>query len=198
MKRILTAVGSEELNKILKIQKDIEVEGTDIQYQEGVIEALQKYQNIDIVILNEDIIGELDLEDLIRSIVILRNDIEIILIAEEISKLGDIKNIIKTVDDKINYVDVIIEYLVGDVYIKKEQIVNMREIEEDRNDIIRRIQNKKIRIEKNNRAWSYFDKAKEYLKSVIRKKEKKKEVITVVGNPGIRKNKFCINIFKSL
>lgn len=198
MKRILTAIGSEELNTILKMQKDIEVVGTDIQYQEGVVEALEKYQNIDIVILNENIIGELDLEDLIRSIVILRNNIEIILIAEEIEELEDIKNITKTVNNKTNYVDTIIKYLIGDIYIKKEPIVILQEMKEDRRNITRQIQKEKIRIEKNSRAWSYFCKAKKYLKSVIRKKEKRKEVITIIGSPGIRKNKFYINIFENL
>ena len=198
MKRIITAVGSEDLNNILKIQKDVKVEGSDIQYQEGIIEALEKYQNIDIVILNEDIIGELNLEELIRSIVILRNDIEIMLIAEEVEELKEIKNIIKFINNKINYVDTILEYLVGNVYINKESIVTLQEINADRIDITKQIQNEKIIIERNNIAGSYFDKIKEFLKGFIRKKERRKEVITVTGSSGIRKNNFYINVFKNL
>ena len=65
MKRVITAIGNEELNKMLRKQKDILIESPDIQYQEGIIEAIDKYPKTDIVILFEKIIGEIELEDLI-------------------------------------------------------------------------------------------------------------------------------------
>lgn len=197
MKRILTAIGNEELNNILRMQKDIEIAGTDIQYQEGILEALEEYQNIDIVILKEDIIGELNIEELIRSIIILRNDIEVILIAEQLQELKNIKNITKIVDDKNNYVDIVIKYLIGNVYINKQRIFTLQEIEQDRNNMEGKIQKEKIKMQYRNRAWLNFDKIRKNIKNIFKKREKKKEIITVIGSPGIRKDKFYINTFKN-
>lgn len=188
MKRILTAIGSEELNNILRMQKDIEVQGTDIQYQEGIIEALEKYQDIDIIILKEDIIGELNLEELIRSIVILNNNIQIILIAEAIQEVERTKNIIKIVNDKNNYVDDIMKYLVDNVYINKKILTTWQEIKEDKENITREIEKEKIKIQKKKEIVKWFNNLKNSFKNLIMKKEKKKEIITVLGSSGIRKN----------
>lgn len=117
MKRIITANGNEELNNILKRQKDIIVESKDIQYQEGIIEALDKYKDLEYIILSEDIIGNLELEDLIRTIVMLKNDIKIILIANEEIDF-ECKNVENTVKNNEDYVKNVLKYFLKDVDIK--------------------------------------------------------------------------------
>ena len=42
MKKIITAIGDENLNIFLKKQNNVEVIGNDIQYQEGIFEILEK------------------------------------------------------------------------------------------------------------------------------------------------------------
>ena len=51
MKKIITALGNEKINNELKQEKNIEIIINDIQYKEGIIEILEKYQNIDYIIL---------------------------------------------------------------------------------------------------------------------------------------------------
>ena len=55
MKKIITAIGNEILNKKLKKENDFEVIIEDIQYKEGIIEYLEKENNIDILINNAGI-----------------------------------------------------------------------------------------------------------------------------------------------
>ncbi len=117
MKRIITANGNEELNNILKRQKDIIVESKDIQYQEGIIEALDKYKDLEYIILSEDIIGNLELEDLIRTIVMLKSDIKIILITNEEIDF-ECKNVENTVKNNEDYVKNVLKYFFKDIDIK--------------------------------------------------------------------------------
>ena len=120
MKNIITAIGNEELNIALRMQKDINIKSQDIQYQEGIFEALDKYKDIDGIIVHEEIIGELELEDLIRSIIMLKNEIEIILITNQEEQFKLNENIVRIVNDNYNYVTDIQMYLCGNVYIKQE------------------------------------------------------------------------------
>lgn len=55
MKKILTAVGDEELNIKLRVYNNFIIVNQDVQYQEGIIEALNEYEDIDMIILHEDI-----------------------------------------------------------------------------------------------------------------------------------------------
>lgn len=120
MKRILTAIGKEELNNILKKNKEVIIENTDIQYKEGIIEALDKYPLTNLIILKDDIIGEMNLEELIFKIVMIKKDIKIILITQENEKYKNDKNIIKVVSENKDYVNTIIQYLFKDININKE------------------------------------------------------------------------------
>lgn len=151
-RKIITAIGEETLNNILREKEDVIIESTDIQYQEGIIEALEKYPDTDMIILNEEIIGELNIEDLILSITILKNDIEIILISERQENIENSKNIVKIINNKENYVNIVLKYL-----FEKDEIIE--EV-----------------------------KPKVY--------EKQKNIITIIGKSGVRKNNFYCNTFK--
>lgn len=188
MKRIITAIGDEELNNVLRMQKNVIIESSDIQYQEGIIEALDKYRDTDIVIIKEDIIGELEIEDLIRGIIILKNDIEIILIANTINEFEGINNITKVVNDKENYVDIVIKFLTGNVYIKTQNGTRLEDMKIEKEEVIERVKNEKIRIQRRN--INKIEKIKEKIKKLLKKKEKKREVISVIGSAGIGKTTF--------
>ena len=132
MKRVITAIGNEELNKMLRKQKDILIESSDIQYQEGIIEAIDKYPKTDIVILYENIIGEIELEDLIRSIIIVKNNIEIILVVDRDVEIQN-KEVVKIVKNNQSYAQEILEYLSKRGYIKIQNVnlYNLKSIEKE-------------------------------------------------------------------
>ena len=46
MKKVITAVANPIINNELKKEKNIEVIGNDIQYQEGIVEVLEKDNRI--------------------------------------------------------------------------------------------------------------------------------------------------------
>lgn len=120
MKKVITALLNETVNNKLKEFKDIEIVMGDIQYKEGIIEALDKYPLTNLIILKDDIIGEMNLEELIFKIVMIKKDIKIILITQENEKYKNDKNIIKVVSENKDYVNTIIQYLFKDININKE------------------------------------------------------------------------------
>lgn len=202
MKRIITAIGNEKLNNILREKEEIVIESPDIQYQEGIFEALDKYKNIDIVVLNEDIIGSLELEDLIRSIIILKNDIEIILITERQDIILETKNITKIINNKNNYVNEILNYILSDINIKHKKATNIeiqsikeyekKGEEEHVESIINTNNELKIR---NNLQREKCNEITNNKKGKYNRKVNVKEnnIITVIGASGSRKNNFYIN-----
>ena len=56
MKKIITALGNENINNELEKEKDIEIILNDIQYKEGILEILEKYQDIDYIILDSSLV----------------------------------------------------------------------------------------------------------------------------------------------
>ncbi len=145
-KRIITAIGDETLNNILRQKENLIIESTDIQYQEGIIEALEKYPDTDIVILNDEIMGDLEIEELILSITILKNDIEIIVITNKKEEIEANKNVIKIIDHKPNYEDDILEYLLENTDVNKKQ--EEQNFNENQKDIIMCIGKSGIRKDK--------------------------------------------------
>lgn len=83
MKKIITAIGNEKLNQKLREEDTFEIMTGDIQYKEGVLEFLEKENNIDFLILSELLSGKLELKELIEKIKIINSNIQIILFLEE-------------------------------------------------------------------------------------------------------------------
>lgn len=196
MKNIITAIGNEELNNELKRKEEVNIVNSDIQYQEGIIETIERYPNIDMVIISEEIIGNLELEDLIRSIIIIKNDIEIIIITEQ-KEIFESNNIVKIVEDKENYVEIISKYILGEIYIKKENKMVQKEMilyeNKGKDKNVSYQTNTKLSVEKKNEVIrKMYIKIKEH----FQKKKKQKEVITIIGSSGSRKNYFYITICK--
>lgn len=94
--RIITAIGNPYINEQLKKIEECEVIGKDIQYQEGIIEALEEIKDIDIVVLSNNLPEEYDFNILINKIKMMNEDIEIIVFLKE--KNTDIENFLNSKD----------------------------------------------------------------------------------------------------
>lgn len=81
--KVLTAMGNPSLNEKLKEIDEVFVVGKDIQYQEAVIEILEEHLDIDCLIINKELPGEIGFYKLISKIKNLKEDIDIYVFLEE-------------------------------------------------------------------------------------------------------------------
>ena len=65
---IITALNNPNLKKKLKEKTSFNIIGNDIQYQEGILEMLQKNEEIDLIIISELLPGEINFKELIYKI----------------------------------------------------------------------------------------------------------------------------------
>ena len=77
--KIITAIGLPNVNEALKEIEECNVIGTDIQYQEGIIEALEEIEDIDCLVLSNNLPGEYNFNILINKIKEINGNIDIIL-----------------------------------------------------------------------------------------------------------------------
>ena len=136
MKSIMTAIGNPVFNKELRKQKNIKIIGKDIQYREAILDILEKNKKIDYIILNEEIPGEIDFENLINKIKEIKKEIKIIFFLKQEDKEKEklLKELGITeiyLEKKIN-----LQYLIN--IIEERKIKN--------NKIIKKIENNKIII----------------------------------------------------
>ena len=83
MKKIITAINNPKLNEELKKETNFEIVGKDIQYKEAILEVLENVKTIDLIILSEKILGEIKIEELIKKIRLINEQIKIIVILEK-------------------------------------------------------------------------------------------------------------------
>lgn len=98
MKKIITAIDNTEINEKLKKEKNLKVICKDIIYKEGILEQIEKNNEIEIIIIDEEISGEISTKELIKKIKEKIKNIEIIIITknkektkEEIKRFKKIK-----------------------------------------------------------------------------------------------------------
>ena len=114
--KILTALQNPKTNEILKEKTKHNIIETDIQYQEGILETLEKNNKIDLIIISQLLPGNIGFKDLINKIKIINNNIEIIAILE--NKNNELKDFLKqkninsifynneiTIDELINVIE---------------------------------------------------------------------------------------------
>ena len=75
--KIITAIGDPYINEKLKNIENCQVEGKDIQYQDGIIEVLEEKKDIDIAIISNNLPEEYNFYILINKIKMLKENIEI-------------------------------------------------------------------------------------------------------------------------
>ena len=198
MKKIITAMISQELNNELKKEKYFEVICNNIQYKEAIIDIIDLKKknnlNIDILILDEQLPGEINLEDLILNIKKINNKIKIIIILE--NENSEIKQKINNLKIKsmyyINNID--IKSLIQEIKINEENTIN--KIKKEYNKVKNR-ENKneekivtKENIEINNYLIFQDNKNKEKNKVDNLEKNIQKKSLIIIGNNENIKEKF--------
>lgn len=121
MKKIITAINNPIINEKLKKEK-IEVIGKDIQYKEGILEILENNKEINFILIDEKLPGEIKNYELINKIKKINKNIEIIFFIKKENKKNAIineKKIIK--DEKIKSKIKIVNY---EKEIKIESFLN--------------------------------------------------------------------------
>lgn len=187
---IITALINPKINKKLKEKTNFNIIGNDIQYQEGILEMLEKNQEINLIIISELLPGNDNFFELINKIKNKNNKIEIITILKE--KNEQLKNqlISKGVFDIFYDNKITIEELIN-LINKKNNIKKEEDFKQELKNII---------LEKNKRKILNIEKIK-LIKNKICKKNKKEEIknkkiISVVGNNGTGKTLFCVILSK--
>lgn len=207
--KILTALQDPKTNEILKEKTKHNIIETDIQYQEGILETLEKNNKIDLIIISQLLPGNIGFKDLINKIKIINNNIEIIAILE--NKNNELKDFLKqkninsifynneiTIDELINVIEEKDKNkkemeINKEIKLLKEIILeNNKKIEQNKkekkiNKILSILKEEKIKIIKN----SKINNIKKF-KNKINKTQNKK--ISVVGIPGVGKSIF-ISLF---
>lgn len=210
--KILTALQNPKTNEILKEKTKYNIIETDIQYQEGIIEVLEKNNKIDLIIISELLPGNIGFKDLINKIKTINNDIEIIVILEnknyklkEFLMQKNIKYIFYnneiTIDELINVIEEKnkakkeIE-INNEIKLLREIIMeNNKKIEQNKKDkktskIINILKKQKNKIIKNKKISNL-----KIIKNKTNKNSKvKNKIISVVGTPGVGKSIF-ISLF---
>ena len=172
MKMVITAIGNQRLNTILKNEKNINILTNDISYPEGILETIEKYAKVEYCIISEDLVKNNTIE-LIKRIIEKVKNIKIIFIKvskNEIKDLSKIENVIIMEND----------FLVRDL-IKK--------ITNENSDNIEVINVLEEKIKKTN-----FNRL---VKNIVKNKKETK-VISILGSGGTGKSITCVNIANSL
>ena len=207
--KILTALQDPKTNEILKEKTKHNIIETDIQYQEGILETLEKNNKIDLIIISQLLPGNIGFKDLINKIKIINNNIEIIAILE--NKNNELKDFLKqkninsifynneiTIDELINVIEENDKNkkemeINKEIKLLKEIILeNNKKIEQNKkekkiNKILSILKEEKIKIIKN----SKINNIKKF-KNKTNKTQNK--IISVVGIPGVGKSIF-ISLF---
>ena len=207
--KILTALQNPKTNEILKEKTKHNIIETDIQYQEGILETLEKNNKIDLIIISKLLPGNIGFKDLINKIKIINNNIEIIAILE--NKNNELKDFLKqkninsifynneiTIDELINVIEEKDKNkkemeINKEIKLLKEIILeNNKKIEQNKkekkiNKILSILKEEKIKIIKN----SKINNIKKF-KNKTNKTQNK--IISVVGIPGVGKSIF-ISLF---
>lgn len=82
IKNVITALGDQKLNIELK-KNDINVIFNDIQYKEGILEYLERNKDINYIIINDKLPGNLTIKELVKKIKTVNSKIRVILITEK-------------------------------------------------------------------------------------------------------------------
>ena len=191
MKKIITAIGNEILNKKLKKENDFEVIIEDIQYKEGIIEYLEKESNIDILIISELLPGNIELKELIEKIKNINSNIEIIIFLE--NKNTELENYLyaKGIYNIFYNNQIEIEEIIKIINNNKKIEIN-NELKEIKQMLLEKqknkINNKKIYL---NKLINMFNKKQKYDLN-------EEKIISVTGTSGVGKSIFTINLANSL
>ena len=210
MKKIITAINNPKLNEELKKEKNFEIIGKDIQYREAILETLENNKYMDIIIISEQIPGEIELESLIEKIKLVNEEIKIVFILEkensELEKILIKNNILDIYyNDKINLKE-LIKIINKKEINMEEEIIKLKKIIEEKNIYYKKEEKKKEtkKFTKENfkRIKSEIkSKVKSITKKSIKKSSKRNmstKIITFSGNSKSGKSTLSLIISQCL
>ena len=154
MKKVITAINNPKLNEELKKENNFEIIGKDIQYKEAILEILEKNKNIDLIIISEQILGEINFEYLIKKINLINEKIKIIFILEKENNYLEnilIKNNIKDIyyNDEINLFE-LIKIINKNEINMEEEIIKLKNIIKENNINYNKLKNNYLKNNKIN------------------------------------------------
>ncbi len=194
MKKIVTAIGNPNLNKKLKLEEGFTVVAEDIQYKEGILEILEKEEDIDFLILSSILPGNIEIKKLIEKIKEINSQINIILFLE--NKNEELENYFYA--KGINYIFYNNEIEINEIIelIKNNQKNPNTELKKEINEL------RKMLLEqekKNNLIYMQKQNKKIRHKNIeeIIEKEREKQIVCISGTSGIGKSIFSVNLAKS-
>ncbi len=165
MIKIITAMNNPNLNQELKKEKNVQILYKDIFYKEGILEILEKNKEINYIIIDENLSGEIELNKLIEKILEKNKKIKIIITIKK-----DNKNKIEINNNKI-------------IKIYYEGKINLNKIKN----------NKKMKEEKKNKI-KYFQKIKQRNYKIDEEKNGNSKMITIFGERQVGKSIIAINL----
>lgn len=182
--KIITALRNPEINEELAKTKENEILGKDIQYMEGVIEKLEKEKDVDVLIISDNLLGEINIYEFILKI--------------KEYKLIDIFYFIDNKNEKLK--SYLKENKINNIFLNEEISINKINnlLENNKNEIKKELINlKNIILENNKNNIKKINKInllKNKLKNKLAEKEKiiKNKVVTVAGPSGVGKSIFCV------
>jgi len=199
---IVTALKNPNINNKLREEENFNIIGSDIQYQEGILEILENNKNIDLLIISELLPGEIEFKEIINKIIQINKKIELIVILN--NKNEELKNFLISkgifnifFNNEITIKDLI--KIINEKNNKKNEIEINEEIKKLKEIIFEKEKNKKIinlKIINNKKILDLKNNINKLFKNRKIKKINK-NVISVVGTPGIGKSSFC-SIFAKL
>ena len=132
--KIITALNNAKLNEELKNEKNINLICKNIFYKEGILEILENEINIDYIILNNKLPGEIKLNNLIEKIIEKNEKIKIIILIKKENKnnfykikkgkINDNIEIIKDIKNK----NIIRIFYTGEINLNKLKNYNIQDI----------------------------------------------------------------------
>ena len=165
MIKIITAMNNPNLNQELKKEKNVQILYKDIFYKEGILEILEKNKEINYIIIDENLSGEIELNKLIEKILEKNKKIKIIITIKKYNK-----NKIEINNNKI-------------IKIYYEGKINLNKIKN----------NKKMKEEKKNKI-KYFQKIKQRNYKIDEEKNGNSKMITIFGERQVGKSIIAINL----
>ncbi len=200
MKKIVTAIGNPNLNKKLKLEEGFIIIAEDIQYKEGVLEILEKEEDIDFLILSSILPGNIEIKKLIEKIKEINSEINIILFLE--NKNEELENYFYA--KGINYIFYNNEIEINEIIelVKNNQKNPNAELKKEINELRKMLleqekKNNLIYMQKQNKKSKNKNLEKEINDNEFIEKEKNNQVICISGTSGIGKSIFSVNLAKS-
>ena len=202
--KIITALESPKTNEKLKKETNFEIIGSDIQYQDGVIEVLEKHPEINVIIISELLPGQYKFKELIEKIKSINKEVEIISILKNENESMKNYLISKGVFNIFYNNKITTEELINKIKslesIKKENEIS-EEIKTLKKMILEK-NNEKMVVSKTNSINKKFKKIKnKILKNRKKETSIKKEqckIISIVGTNGVGKSIFSSILAKTI